>query len=208
MTERRKYPRTPHLPWSPGGTADDVRTVSIAGFAGREIAVTEKLDGECTTLYSDGLHARSLDSAYHPSRSWVKALQAATGPRIPEGWRVCGENLYARHSVAYHDLESYFYGFSVWDGDACLDWDSTVTFLSELGIPVPPVIWRGVFDERALKALDLDTTSCEGYVVRVAEPFRESEFSSRVAKWVRPGHVQTGNHWMTAAVQPNGLRRR
>ncbi|MCH0541134.1 AAA family ATPase [Streptomyces sp. MUM 203J] len=203
---RTHYPRTAHLPWSPGAAPDDVRAGGLAGFAGREVVVTEKLDGENTTLYADGLHARSLDSAHHPSRAWVKALQGRIGARIPAGWRVCGENVYARHSLPYDELESYFYGFSVWDGrGGCLGWDETVTFLRGLGVPTPPVLWRGVFDERALRRLRVDTSRQEGYVVRTVDGFPGEEFGRRVAKWVRGGHVQTGTHWMHAAVTPNGL---
>ncbi|MFB7266072.1 RNA ligase family protein [Streptomyces nojiriensis] len=202
---RIHYPRTPHLPWSPGAAADDVRAVGLAGLAGREVVVTEKLDGENTTLYADGLHARSLDSAHHPSRAWVKGLQGRIGPGIPAGWRVCGENLYARHSIPYEDLDSWFYGFSVWDGEHCLDWDRTVRFLRGLGVPTPRVLWRGTFDERALRRLKLDTARQEGYVVRTAAGFRREDFGRCVAKWVRGGHVQTSTHWMFAQVVPNGL---
>jgi len=134
---RVHYPRTPHLPWSPGASADDVRAGRLAGPTGREVVVTEKLDGENTTLYADGLHARSPDSAHHPSRAWVKALHGRIARLIPPGWRVCGENVYARHSIPYEDLESWFHAFSVWDGDRCLDWDSTVRFARRLGVPVP-----------------------------------------------------------------------
>ncbi|MGW1463558.1 RNA ligase family protein [Streptomyces sp. NPDC002308] len=220
---RTHYPRTPHLPWSPGATSDDVRVVDLAALAGREVVVTEKLDGENTTLYADGLHARSLDSAHHPSRGWVKALQGRVGSRIPAGWRVCGENMFARHSIPYDRLDSFFYGFSVWndeggendeageDGEAgarCLGWDRTTAFLRGLGIPVPPVLWRGVFDaraEKALRRLALDTGRQEGYVVRPAEAFGAAEFGRVVAKWVRPGHVTTGTHWMHTAVVTNAL---
>lgn len=203
---RTHYPRTRHLPWSPGATADDLRVTDLSGLCGREVVVTEKLDGENTTLYADGLHARSLDSAPHPSRTWVKALQARIGHAIPDGWRVCGENMFARHSIAYDELESCFYGFSVWDGQGrCLDWDRTVVFLRGLGVPVPRVLWRGVFDERALRALRLDPERQEGYVVRVADGFDAPEFGERVAKWVRAGHVRTDTHWMHAAVVENRL---
>ncbi|MGW1655200.1 RNA ligase family protein [Streptomyces atratus] len=205
---RTHYPRTAHLPWSPGATSDDVRIADLSGLTGREVVVTEKLDGENTTLYADGLHARSLDSAHHPSRGWVKALQGRIGARIPEGWRVCGENMFARHSIPYDGLESFFYGFSVWDGEHCLGWDRTVAFLRELGIPVPPVLWRGVFDtraEKALRALGPDTGRQEGYVVRPADGFDAPDFGRRVAKWVRPGHVQTDTHWMHASVVENRL---
>ncbi|MFE5489652.1 RNA ligase family protein [Streptomyces virginiae] len=202
---RTHYPRTPHLPWSPGASADDVRAVGLTGLTGREVVVTEKLDGENTTLYADGLHARSLDSGHHPSRAWVKGLQGRIGPGIPAGWRVCGENLYARHSIPYEDLDSWFYGFSVWDGEHCLDWDRTVPFLRSLGVPAPRVLWRGTFDERALRRLKLDTGRQEGYVVRTAAGFSRADFGRCVAKWVRGGHVQTDTHWMYAEVVPNGL---
>lgn len=201
---RVHYPRTPHLPWSPGASADDVWVTDSAGLLGREVVVTEKLDGENTTLYSDGLHARSLDSAHHPSRAWVKSLQGLVGASIPAGWRVCGENLYARHSLPYADLASWFYAFSVWDGDRCLDWDSTVRFTRRRGLPVPAVLWRGVFDEKALRALPLDLTRQEGYVVRAVAGFTRDEFPARVAKFVRRGHVRTDTHWMQAPVVVNG----
>ncbi|GAA3873504.1 hypothetical protein GCM10022243_43310 [Saccharothrix violaceirubra] len=203
--ERISYPRTPHLPWSPGVSRDDVRVADLGAWAGGEVVVTEKLDGENTTLYRDGSHARSLDSGHHPSRSWVKALQGRVGGFIPVGWRVCGENLYARHSLAYQELDGYFYGFSVWDGDECLDWDSTVGFLRGLGIPVPTVLWRGVFDEKMLRRLKVDTLVSEGYVVRPAAGFGLGDFGRTVAKWVRPAHVRTSTHWMSAPVVPNGL---
>ncbi|GAA1309979.1 RNA ligase family protein [Saccharothrix xinjiangensis] len=202
---RTPYPRTPHLPWSPGASADDVRVVDLTGLRGREVVVTEKPDGENTTLYRDGLHARSVDSAHHPSRSWVKALHGRVAARLPAGWRVCGENVHARHSLAYTGLESWFYGFSVWDGDRCLDWDDAARFLRDLGVPTPPVLWRGVFDERALRALRVDTARQEGFVVRTAEGFGRAEFGRRVAKWVRPHHVRTDAHWTAAPVVPNGL---
>ncbi|MEV7545047.1 RNA ligase family protein [Streptomyces sp. NPDC089915] len=202
---RTHYPRTAHLPWSPGATADDVRARGTAALAGREVVVTEKLDGENTTLYADGLHARSLDSGHHPSRAWVKALQGRIGARIPAGRRVCGENLYARHSLGYGELDSWFYGFSVWDGDHCLDWDRTVRFLHSLGVPAPRVLWRGTYDERALRGLRVDTARQEGYVVRTTAGFDRADFGRYVAKWVRGGHVRTDTHWMYAPVVANGL---
>ncbi|MEU9746702.1 RNA ligase family protein [Streptomyces niveus] len=202
---RTAYPRTVHVPWSPGVGSDDVRGGDLDGLRGREVVVTEKMDGENTTLYRDGLHARSLDSGHHPSRAWVKALQGRVGGLIPEGMRVCGENMYARHSIAYEELESWFYGFSVWDGEWCLGWDETVRVLRGLGIPAPRVLWRGVFDERALRGLKLDPARQEGYVVRTVEGFVREDFGRRLAKWVRPRHVQTDTHWMHAAVVENGL---
>ena len=203
---RTRYPRTPHVPWSPGASPDDVRAADLSGLEGREVVVTEKLDGENTTLYRDGLHARSPDSAHHPSRAPLKALHARIAHHIPAGWRVCGEGTYARHSIPHDDLPGWFVCFSVWDGDRALDWDATVRFATDLGLPTPRVRWRGRFDARALRDLPLDPTREEGWVVRTVAGFPREAFPRRVAKWVRRGHVQTEDtHWMLRPVVANGL---
>ncbi|MCA2223582.1 RNA ligase family protein [Nonomuraea aurantiaca] len=91
-----------------------------------------------------------------------------------------------RHSLAYQELDSWFYGFSVWDDDRCLDWDRTVGFLRGLGIPVPPVLWRGVFDERALRGLRLNPERQEGYVVRAVEGWPWPPTWACCTPWRRP----------------------
>ncbi|MEQ1571876.1 MAG: RNA ligase family protein [Myxococcota bacterium] len=201
----RKYPRTPHLPWSPGGGGDDVR-LGHTPFDGRAVVVTEKMDGENTTLYRDACHARSVDGGSHPSRAWVRALQGRVGWQIPPGFRVCGENLYARHSIGYEQLPSYFLVFSVWDGDTCLAWDETRAWCAERGLHTVPEWWSGAWDERRVRALAPEANVAEGYVVRLAERFTFDAFDRSVAKWVRPDHVQTDAHWMRQVVVPNRLR--
>lgn len=205
-TPRVKYPRTPHLPWSPGVGGDDVVGRTL-GFEGRRVVVTEKMDGENTTLYRDGVHARSLDGGMHPSRAWVRALQGRVGWRIPAGYRVCGENLYARHSIAYEALPTYFLAFSVWDGPTALSWEDTVAFCAERELATVPVLWEGTWDERAVRGLSVDRERSEGYVVRVADAFPFADFARSVAKWVRPQHVTTDDHWLSRPVVPNGLGR-
>jgi hypothetical protein len=206
--QRFKYPRTRHLPWSPGASQDDLIADSCEAFVGQRVIVTEKMDGENTTLYRDHSHARSLDSRHHPSRDWLKGLHGSIAHEIPEGWRVCGENLYARHSIAYEGLPSYFMVFSVWDANnCCLDWDSTVEWADLLGLATVPILYDGAFDLEWLQALDgeLDLDRREGYVVRLASSFAYADFGASVAKWVRANHVQTDEHWMHQEVVPNGL---
>jgi hypothetical protein len=204
---RTKYPRTRHLPWSPGASDDDLHLEDCAMFDGRQVVVTEKMDGENTSLYRDGLHARSLDSRHHPSRDWVKAWHGSIAHDIPENWRLCGENVYARHSVAYLDLQSYFYLFSVWNElNECLSWQATEEWASLLGCPCPAVLYAGIWDAKAIQAIQVPSDISEGYVVRLADGFAYAEFSSSVAKWVRPHHVQTDQHWMHAQLVPNLLR--
>lgn len=202
-----KYPRTLHLPWSESVNSDDKVHKETSQFEGRRVIVTEKMDGENTSMYFNHIHARSLDSKNHPSRNWVKGFWASIKNDIPEGWRVCGENLYAKHSIHYSDLPTYFMGFSVWnDRNVCLDWEETLKWFSMIGITPVPVLYDGIYDEAMIKSLwkgDRDTT--EGYVVRVADSIPYEDFSKLCGKFVRKNHVQTSEHWMNAALEPNGL---
>lgn len=192
-----KYPRTYHLPWSEGVTDDDKVIRNLDSFLGRRVVVTEKMDGENTTMYSDHIHARSLDSRNHPSRNWVKRFWGGVKGNIPEGWRVCGENLYAKHSLYYTDLPTYFMGFSIWDdSNVCLSWEETKEWFNLLDVTPVPVIYYGVFDEALLRNLKLNWAQQEGYVVRLADRISYEDFSHKAAKFVRKNHVQTDKHWM------------
>jgi hypothetical protein len=209
MEKYKKYPRTPHLPWSPGASPDDLVASRLELLERAYVVVTEKMDGENTTMYRDHLHARSLDSRHHPSRSWVKQLHQHIAHLIPDGWRLCGENLYAKHSIEYNGLDSYFLLFSIWDDhDRCLSWDDTLEWAALLDLHTPPLLYRGPFDHKLLLHLasSLDTEHHEGYVVRDAASFHFDDFSHHIAKWVRPHHVQTDQHWMLGPVIPNQLK--
>jgi len=210
---RVKYPRTFHLPWSPGVGADD-RMVDDPDkmFDGVEVVVTEKMDGECTTMYRDYLHARSVDGVSHSSRDRVRSLHGAIAHDIPEGWRLCGENLYAVHSISYGGLPSHFLLFSIWDGqNRCVSWDETMLWAELLGLHVVPVLYQGLWDRSAVRLLDDVSESQfggerEGYVVRRADRFHYKAFRRSVAKYVRRGHVTTNDHWLHKEVVVNKLR--
>jgi len=195
-----KYPRTYHLPWSPGMGKDDRMMQSIDAFRNRDVIVTEKMDGENTTLYNDNIHARSVDSRHHDSQSWVKGFWSKFAHDIPEKWRVCGENLYAKHSIKYTDLNSYFMGFSIWnERNLCLSWNDTLEWFSLLGIlPVTP-LYNGPFNEQIIREIwdkSMDHNRSEGYVMRVADSFSLREFRSCVGKFVRKGHIDDPErHW-------------
>src|SRR5476651_1963334 len=202
FTHYVKYQRTYHAPWSPSPQKDDrVLTAAdmVKNFGGKRVIMTKKKDGENTTMYSDYIHARSIDSPNHPSRNWVKNFWAQISGDIPEGWRVCGENMFAQHSIVYDDLESYFYGFSIWDErNNCLSWDFTLEYFALMGIVPVEVLYDGIYDEKVIRAEEkkLDFTKDEGYVIRTADGFSYANFRHSMAKFVREKHVQTTKHWM------------
>jgi hypothetical protein len=205
---RVKYPRTYHFDFSPGVSSDDKIIQSLENFIGKQVIVTEKMDGENSSLYSDFYHARSLDSAHHESRSWLKHKQSEIGYLIPEGWRICGENMYARHSIEYSGLKSYFYVFNIWDeNNMCLSWDQTEEWCKLLGLELVPVLYCGVFDYNKIKKIfeDLDQQKQEGIVVRTYGAFMYNDFPSSVAKAVRANHIQTDEHWMSQKLVKNDL---
>lgn len=207
MSHYFKYPRTPHLPWSEGVGSDDLRIIAGSQFEGQQVVITEKMDGENTSIYREKIHARSLDSRHHPSRNWVKRWHATIAHEIPLGWRVCGENVFAQHSISYNDLESYFYGFSIWDDmNTCLSWDETLEWFGLLAITSPNILYRGIWDAKTIRDLEVDTEKSEGYVVRLASGFQFDDFKQSVAKWVRKNHVQTDEHWMHSEIVSNRLR--
>lgn len=196
------------MPFSPGVSREDKVLKSLNHFKGKEVVISKKMDGENSNLYPDGFHAKSVDSKHHPSRDWLARFHAQMAHNIPAGWRVCGENMYAKHSLAYDKLPSYFLAFSVWNElNRALSWDDTVEMLALLELHSVPVLYRGIFDEPVIHRLvaALDLSKDEGLVMRLAEEFAYEDFAKSIAKWVRANHVQTSDHWMHSIIVPNKL---
>lgn len=211
--DKFKYPRTYHLNFSQAVHSDDKIIDSLDNFLGKEIIATEKMDGENTTIARDYFHARSLDSNYNFTRSWIKQLHSMIAHEIPEGYRFCGENLSYYHSIEYNDLDSFFCLFSIWnEKNECLSWDDMMVWADLLDLSTPKVLYRGIFDENKLKeiAKNIDTNTSEGFTVRLTDSFKYDDFSRSLTKWVRAGHVQPSadgkeEHWLKRTY-PNKLK--
>jgi hypothetical protein len=205
-----KYPRTFHIPDSMGMSSDDRMLKDYSNFIGRDVVVTEKLDGEATTIYRDYIHARSIDSRHHWSRDWIKSLAAQIGWQINDNWRICGENLFAKHSIKYENLESYFYVYSVWDDtNTCLSWDDTIEYCSSVGLITVPVLYRGPFNKDLILSLwdESNRDNTEGFVIRNTTPFKYEDFSKNLGKFVRSNHVAPNSeHWFNSAIEKNELK--
>ena len=210
FTNRVKYNRTNHLPWSKGLTKDDrmLEECDLILWNNTEVVITEKRDGEQSNLYKDGLHARSVDVVSHPSRNRLKALHSKISHNIPDNWRICGENMSAKHSIHYINLKTFFEVFSIWNGLSCLSWDDTVTYTQLLGLETVPILWRGIWNENIKKNCINNTLfennsidEVEGYVVRPCASFSYKDFRKVVGKFVRANHiVKTRHHWFNSKI--------
>lgn len=216
-----KYPRTPHLPGSPGGTKDDRRLADVSHLLGRELVVTEKLDGSNLCMTREAVYARSHSGPpNHPSFDAAKALHAQIALGIDHHLSVFGEWCWAVHSIRYAGVPNPpFFVFGVRDdlSGRWWAWDDVLVQAEILGLHVPPYAVRsGV--RRFTKAQDLERfagdvlPSCqgrsvfggdmEGLVLRVVDEYDDPALST--AKYVRAGHV-AGEHWTAKAVERQPL---
>lgn len=216
MTKYYKYPRTPHLPWSEGATNDD-RRMDTKPFVGKHIVVTVKMDGENTTMYKDHVHARSIDSnRSHPSRDWMKNFHSRIAYQIEDGTRICGENMYAEHTLHYDNLEDYFLVHSVWDYDWCESWSTTKLIARDMGLSLVPEIFHGYIDtEKEFKWYINEwnrwvrENNHEGYVIRHDKVFHIDDFSENVGKYVREefkNSMSDDDHWFDKPIIKNELK--
>lgn len=203
-----KYPRTAHLPGSPGTSRDDRVLADASRLVGTDVVLSEKLDGSNVALTSTSLFARShAGPPTHASFSPLKAIHAGLAWRIPPRVTVFGEWCHAVHSLAYPQLApaDELAVLGVRDDGSGRWWgvESTYRLAHELGLATPPLLARRSFatleELSATCARLTDEPSAygpirEGVVVRVAGSFAEDDFGICVAKWVRAGFV-AGEHW-------------
>jgi hypothetical protein len=205
-----KQPRTYHLPDSPNLENDDKQHKDISFFEGKQVVASLKMDGESCSMYPDHIHARAIESNHHESQSWVKALHARIKGDIPVNWRLCGENLYAEHSIHYRYLTDFFYIFSIWDQcNYCLPVKETLEYCDLMGLVHVPILYNGIWDREKIHRAFLaynDGDDKEGYVIRLAEGFYYRDYRKCTAKWVREGHVRDLKHWKNKLVIPNEIR--
>ena len=205
FTWKVKYPRTWHLPWSGDLGPDDRLIPDLSAFAGREVAIVEKLDGGnvtglnplCLDPGESAVHARSTDGRDPPGLDVARAVWAQIGHDVPAGWRVVMENLAVRHSIAYADLPGFLFGTSIWDDrNVMLGYDETLEWMALLGLPTPALLWRGTFDEAVARRLaaTLDPERQEGYVMRTTGEIPYSGFRAMVGKVVREDHNRMIRH--------------
>ena len=188
-----KYNRTYHLPWSPGSTNDDRISDSVDSLLGKEIVITEKLDGENCGMTNDGVYARS--HAAFTTSQWSREVRQLHSIKVKgqleDDVFIFGENMEGIHSIEYSGLKSYFYMFGVRDNNIWIPWKGVEEYSYLLDIPTVPVLFKGIVNtEKELKELTEKLTSQpselggqrEGIVVRNTDMFHNDDFAENVMK--------------------------
>lgn len=204
-----KYPRTYHFSFSEGATSDDKIIEDDFILKNKKIIITEKMDGENTTIYNNYWHARSLTSSHQEYHSKLIRRIQEFQYLIPDNIRICGEDLCVKHSIFYNNLLDIFLAFSVWENEVCYSWEDTVEICDMLNIKTVPVIYVGDFDLNIIKDIANKTVKegKEGIVVRNFDSFLYKDFSKNVMKFVRKNHIQTDKHWSKREIIYNEVKK-
>jgi ATP-dependent RNA circularization protein (DNA/RNA ligase family) len=211
-----KYPRTYHVPFSPGATSDDKQLSEedfLKHFAHKRLIFTEKLDGENSAITHFDCYARSHGA---PTRSpWSINLWGDDGimwrvkDSLGEDETIYGENLYGEHSIHYDRLTDYFHIFAANNGYVWYSWEDVELMGRILNLPTVPFLGTGYVTtveelkdiiEAYMKEPSAYGDTKEGIVIRTADEFPvlvdgKSVFHEHVCKYVRANHVQTDEHW-------------
>lgn len=141
MIRSKKYARSLHAKISLGTTSDDrfMPNGYLSSFSKmKQLVLTEKLDGQNNCFNKHGVFARSHTApSQHP---WDKPLRDRWEllKNDLQDLEIFGENMYGIHSIAYDELESYFYVFAIREKDTWLSWEEVKFYAALLDFPTVP----------------------------------------------------------------------
>jgi hypothetical protein len=201
-----KYPRTFHWPWSQQVHSDDSYHQDPSFFVGKDVYISEKLDGGNTALNAGEVYARSTGQA--ATQGWfahVKKYHAWKTATLDPSITIYGEDLAALHSIPYQlPMDETYKVFAVREGDEFLPLYSVLAIAAQLNLDVAPRVHYGTFNsveeitkffETEIQKPSVYGTQREGFVMMTPYGFMADEFSQNVCKYVRKNHVQTDEHW-------------
>ena len=206
----KKYPSTPYLPFSASlpTKANIISLADLEALKTKEIVITEKMDGETSSLYHTHWHPRSLTYSRRVDRNFITALHAGISYRIPDSIIIIGENVSAVHNIYYNKLPDKFLVFGIVENDVYLSWKDVIDWANLLNLKTVPILYQGSWDEVKIKSCYTGISKYgdtqEGYIVRMADSFHSNAFSKSIAKFVREGHVQPDDsHWTKRNIKFN-----
>lgn len=204
--EQVKYHSTGHWIGSLSVHRDDTYHKNPEFFVGKEVIITEKLDGGNVSLANGEVYARSNVEPSHAG--WMAMV------RKYHAWKTVGltdltfygEDIAARHSLPYSvSRDQTYYVFAALGVDGVWrSWDDLTVLSHRYDLAMVPQLFRGKFNSTNeitkwftghLKEPSTYGVEREGFVMRIADAFRNEDFFESVCKFVRPNHVTTDQHW-------------
>ncbi len=155
-----KYPRTPHLQGSRLQAGDeDLSQRPFSDIDGRHLVLEEKVDGANSAisfspegelrLQSRGhfLTGGYREKHYDLMKQWAAVHHDRFFKVLGTRYIMYGEWLYAKHSIYYDRLPSYFLEFDILDRETglYLDTPSRHSLIKELPVHSVPVLAEGMF---------------------------------------------------------------
>lgn len=182
----KKYPRTPHLEGSrlqPGD--EDLSQIDFSEIRGKHIVIEEKIDGANSAVSFDtdgGLLLQSRghyliggprEIHYDLFKQWATAHAKTFYEVLGSRYIMYGEWMYAKHSMYYDALPSYFMEFDIFDREKeiYLDTPSRRLLTEKMPISSVPVLNEGVFQRSSdvLKCLGKSRFIRDGHIERLVK---------------------------------------
>ena len=219
-----KFPRTPHLHGS-GATRDDrvLSAEETRRVLSLPLRVDEKVDGANLGIHFEAgedapsvqnrghVLGRGEHAQYAPLWGWLTERQDRLRKHLGHKYVLYGEWLYARHSVRYERLPSYFLAFDLLDKSTgkFLDRETLRRVCDRCDVDV---VYSAAVDhvfrtvQAVASAVGISRFShserAEGLYLR----HEEAGFLVGRYKWVRPNFTAgITEHWATRPIEKNGL---
>ncbi len=217
-----KFPTTPHLTIFGTGSVREDKVLTERErdeFLQHELIVEEKIDGANLGISFDGsgeVHVQNrgtyLSKPYQGQwkklDEWLSLKLDRFFDVLHDQYILFGEWCFARHSVIYDSLPSWFVGFDIYDKQnrQFLSCRMRNNLFRQMKICQTPLLGRGRFSLLELKALFkkslFSKTASEGLYLR----YDKGIWLGARAKLVRPEFVQAIEiHWSRNGIIPNKL---
>lgn len=159
----RKYPRTPHIEGSRIQLGDeDLSQIPFADLAGRHAVIEEKVDGANSAISFDEDGQLLLQSRGHYltggyrerhfnfMKQWAQIHATEFYDMLGSRYIMYGEWMYAKHSIFYDALPSYFMEFDILDRETGRFLDTHLRHEMTANMPISsvPVLAEGTFERK------------------------------------------------------------
>jgi atypical dual specificity phosphatase len=158
------FVRTPHLPYKPNCTHDDLLATheEVASVFLTECRVYEKVDGSNLGMCLWEDHPAVRTKSHILRKGFLGKTPAKNQYRSVFNWFhdhmdrfqkladefplppvVYGEWMYMSHGILYDNLPDLFIAFDIWDGSDFVEPDRSRSLLADCGFSTPPELYRG-----------------------------------------------------------------